>query len=98
MRDPPPPGEGREVFVIARSGSDEAIQMGASDWIASRSLSLGRPLLAGPVGSHLRMTGDRKAGAPTRAAATDRARRRTAPRLALALNRRERRSSRRAWH
>jgi len=31
--------------------SDEAIQNGAAPWIASRSLSSGRPLRAGPVGS-----------------------------------------------
>ena len=37
-------------LVIARRVSDEAIQGGASDWIASRSLSSGRPLRAGHFG------------------------------------------------
>jgi hypothetical protein len=39
------------AVVIARSVSDEAIQCGISAWIASLSLSSGRPLRAGPVGS-----------------------------------------------
>jgi uncharacterized membrane protein YhaH (DUF805 family) len=39
------------ALVIARSNSDEAIQLSPSRWIASRSLSSGRPLWAGPVGS-----------------------------------------------
>ena len=43
---------GRRNLVIARSASDEAIQGRRHRvWIASRSLSSGRPLRAGPVGS-----------------------------------------------
>ena len=43
-------GGGVAWLVIARSASDEAIQRCTADWIASRSLSSGRPK-AGPVGS-----------------------------------------------
>jgi hypothetical protein len=51
------PRERIPLFVIARSASDEAIHALSPLWIASPSLSSGRPLRAGPVGSHLRIKG-----------------------------------------
>jgi hypothetical protein len=93
VRDPPPPLRGGGSLVIARSKVTKQSRAVRLHWIASRSLSSGRSLRAGPVGSQRRQAKSFPRHAPRPGFANHQARKKFA-----ALPHRTREAERRKAH